>query len=204
VTDPASPGNLDVSPALRARLSALAEEGWQIWERFDIEVRQHEWHPFVAADYDSVLRALLALRSPGRRFLEWGSATGVITIMADLLGFEAFGIEVDPDLVRIARGLAARFDSRARFVVGSFLPLGYEWKPRSRDGRLGTIVRGAPAYAELGHPLEDFDLVFVFPWTGEEPMMHDVMRRHGSRTARLMLYGVSQGVEIYREGRREL
>ena len=93
-----------VDPELRARLQALLDEGWEIWDRFDNEVRQRHWHPFVAADYERVLQALLPLRAPGLRFLEWGSATGVITIMADLLGFEACGIELDPSLVRHARG----------------------------------------------------------------------------------------------------
>lgn len=185
---------------LRARLTALCDEGWDIWSRFDTEVRGHEWHPFVAADYESVLHALLALRAPRLRFLEWGSAVGVITIMADLLGYEACGIELDADLVRTARDLASRYESHARFAVGSFLPEGYEWKPRSGDGRLGTIGRGPAGYAELGHPLADFDVVFAFPWTGEEPLMHDLMRRHGGRQARLLLYGVSAGVEIFRGG----
>jgi hypothetical protein len=199
----ARPQDLDDDPVLRTRLAALCDEGWEIWSRFDTDVRSHEWHPFVAADYERVLQTLLALRAPGLRFLEWGSAPGVITIMADLLGFEAYGIELDSSLVRVARSLAARFQSRARFAVGSFLPGGYEWKPRSGDGRLGTIGEGVPGYAELGHPLEDFDIVFAFPWTGEEPMMQDVMRRYGGRGARLLLYGVTNGVEAYRDGRRQ-
>jgi hypothetical protein len=189
--------------ALRARLTALCDEGWEIWSRFDSEVRQRSWHSFVPADYDRVLQTLLALRAPGLRFLEWGSAQGVITIMADLLGFEACGIEIDAALVGTARDLAASYQSRARFAVGSFLPEGYTWKPRSGDGRLGTIGQGIAGYAELGHPLEDFDVVFAYPWTGEEPMMHDVMRRYGNRRATLLIYGVSEGTEIYREGRRE-
>jgi hypothetical protein len=190
-------------PRLRARLAALFDEGWEIWQRFDIEVRQDTWHPFVPSDYDRVLQALIGLRGPGRRFLEWGSACGVITIMADLLGFESCGIELDPALVRVARDLAVRYESGARFAVGSFLPAGYAWKPRTGDGRLGTIGEGSAAYAELGRPLEDFDVVFGFPWTGEEPLMLDVMRCHGRRDARLLLYGVADGVEIYRDGRRE-
>jgi len=200
---PAEPQAPEVDPRLRARLTALCDEGWEIWCRFDVEVRQRAWHPFVAADYEAVLRMLLTLRAPGLRFLEWGSAPGVITIMADLLGFEAYGIELDPALVRVARDLAVRYESRARFAAGSFLPGGYEWKPRSGDGRLGTIGQGIPGYAELGHPLEDFDLVFAFPWTGEEPMMHDIMRRYGGRAARLLLYGVADGMQIHRDGRRE-
>jgi len=193
----------EANPRLRARLAELCDEGWEIWCRFDAEVRGRGWHPFVAADYGAVLETLLTLRAPGLRFLEWGSAPGVITIMADLLGFEAYGIELDADLVRMARDLAARYDSRARFATGSFLPGGYEWKPRSGDGRLGTIGHGPPGYAELGHPLEDFDLVFAFPWSGEEPMMHDVMRRYGGRHARLLLYGASEGMQIFRAGRPE-
>jgi hypothetical protein len=194
---------LETDPVLRARITALCDEGWEIWSRFDTEVRQHGWHPFVAADYERVLETLLTMRSPGRRFLEWGSAHGVITIMADLLGFEAYGIELDADLVRTARELAAKYESRARFAAGSFLPAGYEWKPRSGDARLGTIGQGTAGYAELGHPLEDFDVVFAFPWTGEEPLMHDVMRCYGGREARLLLYGVTDGMEVYRGGRRE-
>ena len=45
--------------ALRDRLAALCTEGWKIFERFSIEVREREFHPFVAADYDAVLEALL-------------------------------------------------------------------------------------------------------------------------------------------------
>ena len=37
--------------ALRARLAALCAEGWNIWEKFDSDVRDHEFHPFVAVTY---------------------------------------------------------------------------------------------------------------------------------------------------------
>lgn len=181
-----------LDPALRSRLAALMEEGRDFWHRFDHEVRQDSWHPFVPADYDAVLETLLPLRAPGLRFLEWGSATGVITIMADLLGFEAYGIELDPALVETARELAARHGSAARFEAGSFLPTGYRWRPPTGDGRIGTIGVGASAYPAVGHPLEDFDLVFAYPWGGEEGMMRDLMRSYGGRGARLLLHGVEE------------
>lgn len=187
---------------LRARLTSLREEGRAIWNRFDSDVRQLRFHPFIPSDYERVLRALLALRGPGLRFLEWGSATGVVTIMADLLGFEAYGIELDPDLVDIARGLAERSDSDARFAVGSFLPDGYEWMSDTGDARLGTIGRGASGYPELGRCLEDFDLVFAFPWDGEMPIMHDLMRRRGGSGASFLLNHATEGIQVYRRGRR--
>lgn len=186
-----------VDAALGARLTSLCDEGWEIWSRFDTEVREHHWHPFVAANYERVLQTLLKLRRPGLRFLEWGSATGVITIMADLLGFEAYGIELDPELVGIARGLAERFDSQARFAAGSFLPAGYQWKPRDGDGRIGTIGNGASGYLQLRHPLDDFDVVYAYPWPGEEPMMQDLMRCYGDRGARLVLHGGTEGIRVY-------
>ena len=135
----------DLDPELGARIDALCEEGREFWHRFDLEVRQDDFHPFVAADYDAVLAALMPLRKPGQRFLEWGSAAGIITIMADLLGFDAFGIELDSTLVDVGRELAVRFDSNARFAAGSFIPMGWKWGRSDGDGRHGTIGGGPPA-----------------------------------------------------------
>jgi len=184
---PAEPGE-----GLRRRLESLYAEGRQVSQNFNAEVRSKAWHPFVAANYESVERRLLTLRRPGLRFLEWGSATGVITIMADLLGFDACGIELDPELVAIARDLADRFGSGARFAAGSFFPAGYTWTSSTGDARLGTIGEGVSGYSELGTSLDAFDVVFAYPWSGEEPIMHDVMARHGGRQASLLLHGTEK------------
>ena len=181
---------------MRDRIYALIDEGWEIWAKFDGDVRAKTWHPFVAADYERVLEALLSQRAPGLRFLEWGSATGVVTIVADLLGYEAYGIELDSRLVDIARTLAKKYDSQARFAIGSFLPAGYQWRPSHGDARLGTIGHGPSGYPELGHPLDDFDIVYGYPWSGEEPIMRDLMRQYGREGARLLLHGDTD-VRIY-------
>jgi hypothetical protein len=157
----------------------------------------------VAADYEEVQSALRSVFAPGRRFLEWGSATGVITIMADLMGFDACGIELDPSLVHVARNLASRSGSGARFAVGSFIPMGWEWKPPGDDRRTGTIGHGPSGYLELGRPLSDFDVVYAFPWTGEEPMMLDLFRAHGHEDACLLLHSPEPRTRMYRRGRQE-
>ncbi|HYW08421.1 MAG TPA: hypothetical protein VE913_15790 [Longimicrobium sp.] len=193
----------EVDAALRARLAAVVDEGQEIWERFDLEVRQNAWHPFVAADYERVLQTLVEMRAPGLRFLEWGSATGIITIMADLLGYEAYGIELDGALVTTARGLAEKFGSGARFAEGSFIPTGYRWKARDGDHRLATIGDGASGYLELRHPLDDFDIVYAFPWNGEEPMMRDLMKAYGARDAVLLLNSATVGVRTFRHGKQQ-
>jgi len=191
----------DLDPDLLTRLKTLCHEGGEIWNRFDGQVRSESFHPFVAAEYEVVLEAFLPLRRPGRRFLEWGSATGVVTIMADLLGFDAYGIELDADLVEQARRLAATWGSGARFAAGSFLPTGYRFRGPRGDDRLGTIGEGVSGYLELGHPLDDFDVVYGFPWSGEESLMLDLMRCYGRSDAVLLLNGVDEGITTYRGGR---
>jgi len=187
--------------ALRSRLERLLDEGHEQWRRFDDEVRSAAWHPFVPADYDKVLATLLGIRGEGRTFLEWGSGNGVITIMADLLGWEAYGIELDPDLVDTARLLAGRFESGARFAHGSFLPTGYTYRDPTGDHRTGTIGAGPSGYLELGLPLESFDLVYGYPWSGEDAVMIDVMKKYGGENTRFLMHG-STGIEIRPTGRR--
>lgn len=196
------PLSTTLEPDLQARIDSVCEEGRAYWHRFDAEVRQVSWHPFVPADYDCVRAALEPLRVPGRRFLEWGSATGVITIIADLMGFDACGIELDSSLVHVARNLAARSGSGARFAAGSFIPMGWEWRPRSADARTGTISQGPSGYLELGRSMSDFDIVFGYPWSGEEPLMLDLFRAHGHHDALLMLHSSQGGVQVHRRGSR--
>jgi hypothetical protein len=123
--------------------------------------------------------------------------------MADLLGFEACGIELDPALVTVSRDLAKRSGSNAHFVSGSFIPMGWEFRPADGDGRLGTIGQGRSGYLELGKALSDFDVVYAYPWGGEETMMLDLMRSHGASDARLVLHSTDYGVRVYRDGRPE-
>ena len=52
----------------------------------------------------------------------------------------------------------------------------------------------------MGVPQDDFDVVYGYPWGGEEPMMLDLMRAYGSRDARLLILGGNEMRE-YRNGR---
>ena len=182
MTSSAIPGTL------REKLDALYEDGYEHFQRFDLEVRRRSFHPFVPADFPDVERIIAPLAQPGRRFLEWGSGMGVITIMADLLGFDACGIELDGALVDTARELAKRYDSKARFAAASFFPEGYRYRDPDGGDRTGTLGTGPSGYLALGRPLEDFDVVFGYPWHGEEPVMRDVFKQYGSPDATLIIY----------------
>lgn len=191
----------ELDPSLRVRLLDLCHEGWEIWDRFSRSRDPDEFHPFIAAEYEVVLDALIPFRGEGLTFLEWGSATGVITILADFLGFQAYGIELDGELVAVARELATRHGSNATFAHGSFIPQGYRWRPRDGDCRMGTVGQGPSGYLELGRHLDEFDVVFAFPWGGEEPLMLDLMSAYGREDGLLLLNTVNQGVQAYRRGK---
>lgn len=185
-----------IPPDLEARLEALFAEGRAIFDRFERDVRSVEFHPFKPAKYAVVVECLQAFAGEGRTFLEWGSAAGVIAIAADLLGFDAYGIEIDAALVEVARDLARRHESSAKFAAGSLLPEGYEWRSPTGDPRLGTIEEGESGYALLGMELADFDLVYGYPWAGEDGMMRDIMERHGGAGARLLLNRGAGGIDV--------
>lgn len=192
---PAAPSG---ETALFGRLRELCEEGLAISARIGGST-EHRWSSFVPAEYDTVLAGLLRIRGSGGRFLELGSAVGVIAIMADLLGFEACGIEISPELVGEARGLARRYGSSALFAVGSFLPADYRWESESGDTRMGTVALGKPAYAELQSDLADFDWIYAYPWPGESEVLRDVVWRHGAPGAKLLLHGYGGGLELHRK-----
>jgi hypothetical protein len=190
--------------ALRARLAIVLEVGWAAYEEFTARVSDHAFHPFIAADYEQVVEALWPYRNTGKRFLEWGSATGVIAIIADVLGLEAYGIELDSSLVNTSRELATRLGSGAQFVQGSFIPDGYRWRPRDGDDRTGTLGSGRSGYLQLGRPLDDFDIVFGYPWDGEVTMMLDIMQQYGRRDALLLVHSASDPMMTWRGGTRVL
>jgi hypothetical protein len=187
--------------ALHQQLDRLCARGWALFDEFDRRVRDRAFHPFVAADYETVRGALASCAPRSGRFLEWGSATGVITIMADLLGFDAVGIELDGALVRSARLLADEFGSRAQFIEGSFLPAGYRWPSAVANPVSSTTGDGPSGYLRLGQSLDDFDVVFGYPWGGEAPMMLDLMRQYGRSDALLLLHDTTAGVRAYRSGK---
>src|SRR5262245_51626456 len=88
--------------------------------------RSHRAGGFVPSDFNAAYAGLVALEArgllAGRWFCEWGSGFGVVSCLAAMLGFEAWGIEAEEDLVEEARQLADDFGVPAEFVHGSFLP----------------------------------------------------------------------------------
>jgi len=79
---------------------------------------------FVPCNYELACRALDAL--PRGRFCEWGSGFGIVTGLAEILGFEAYGIEIDTGLARASRHLLSDLGLSSPIEIGDYLTTRYE------------------------------------------------------------------------------
>lgn len=178
-----------------SRLEETLRLGAEAWRDFCAE-RAGEFHRVIPADHALAIDVLNDLRDTNNTFLELGSATGVITILADLLGFEAYGIEIEPSLVETAERLAEEVGSGAHFVEGSFVPPSYRDEVDLLESDYLTPTEGLDAYGEMGLEIADFDLVYAYPWPGEEDWLVEMVRRFGGPRTTLMIYTVRDGFEV--------
>jgi len=188
-------------PANVARLIADAQQRIAALE----EASRASIPAFVPSDFELVYRGLAAIQAgnlaTGRRLLEWGSGIGVVTCLAASVGFEAAGIEIEPSLVRIAEELAGTHHLATQFACGSFVPEGEE--PRIDFGRdVNWLSTGGPnGYEELELEPDDFDIVFAYPWPGEEQVIFDLFVESAATGALLLTYHGLEGLRLQRKMR---
>jgi hypothetical protein len=140
------------------------------------------------AAYDILQHLALQAETAGTLFCEWGSGFGVVTCLAALLEFDAYGIEVDSTLVHASRRLAADFELPVEFVQGSFIPAGDRMLMRATDSFAWLTTTEAPAHEELGLATEDFGVIFAYPWPDEERAIGRLFERHAGAGALLVTY----------------
>lgn len=163
---------------------------------------------FVPSDFVTVYHALRAITeanlAPGISFCEWGSGFGVVASLAAMLGLDACGMEIDRGLVDASRSLAENFGLPVDFVHGSFIPSGAEvyaeeaYAENDADLFLLDTVAG-DAYDELGLDPDDFDVVFAYPWPGEENLITDLFEKYAAEEALLLVYNQFDSVRLQRK-----
>ena len=173
-------------------LDELVHAGTTSWEAFRKSLGG-AFHTFLPADYRGAHDQLARLRPRADSFVELGSGVGVHTIIASLLGYDAYGIEIEADLVEEAERLGARFGARPTFVEGSFVSPEYREDVELLPSDFLTEADGADAWDELGMTLADFDVVYVYPWPGEEDWLEEMVRRFATPGTLLLMYASGEG-----------
>lgn len=165
----------------------------RIWE----QRQQHrEYFSYASADYIQVYQSLQKLQGKAHSMLEFGSGLGVVTLMASHLGFKSFGIECQPELVDLSREFAAAMNSTAEFACGSFIPDGYRWNPSDGDESVRTEIDLPDAYGELDMQLDEFDLIYAYPWPTEHGLYDNVLRQFARSGALYLSYDAREGMNL--------
>lgn len=202
-----TPVDLEPLPALPERLRRVVEEADRAADAFIERTASNPVPGFVPSDFALTARALMAIKerslAPGPSLCEWGSGVGGVVAAASILGFDAVGIEIDEGLVESARALAETVGApRARFVLGSFVPDGADTHVESTDEIVWLVSGGADAHAEMGVGIDDFDVVFAYPWPGEESVIVNLFEAHAAAGALLVTYNGVEGMRAVRKARQ--
>lgn len=158
---------------------------------------------FVPCDFHLLDQALTWIEQnnllTGRRFCEFGSGFGVVTLLASQHGMEAVGIEIESNLAEQASNLADDLNLSARFYCGSFIPRNVDGIVElSRDVEHVQTHEGE-VYEEIGLAMDDFDLFFAFPWPGENSFFEGVFESGAANNAMLLSYDGINGMQLVRK-----
>jgi hypothetical protein len=110
-----------------------------------------------------------------------------------MLEFDACGIEIDRPLYDNSVSLAEDFGLPANFVLGSFVPPGGEALAEEvytdNGGEFFWLETNADdAYDVLGLDPDDFDVIFAYPWPGEERVIERLFDHFAAAGALLLTY----------------
>ncbi len=174
------------------------------------EFMKHRPKPLVGffpSCFETVYRALTEIANgrlvPGNTFCEWGSGFGVTASMAAMLGFDSYGIEIDPELCDVSRALAKQHGLSVRFICGSFIPAGsdklIDRAYTNHDGDMMLNPHSDGTYDEMGMDVSDFDLIFAYPWPKDAKLTGSLFNKFASSDALLLTYNGLESMRLQRK-----
>ena len=195
------PSSVNTRP-VPAEISEQLRAAQRRIETFQDRWDQPQMEQFVAADYELVYQSLdwlLETQFPiGQRVLEFGCGFAVVTAMAAAMGLDAIGIEAEAVLLDHGRKTLSDWGVQAELVLGNFLPPGSE--PLAEDPTFPSLGHRTPCgYQTLGLDLDDFAIVYGYPWPGEEAFHQVVFQRHAAPGAYLLQFCGPNDVRLGRK-----
>lgn len=144
----------------------------------------------------------------GRVYCEWGSGYGVGTCLASLLGYEAYGIEIETELVNASRQLAEDLGIQISIIERDYMPEGFECYEGSGGAELllpenytfeRDDISNVACYEGMEHALDEVDVFFVYPWPGEQEFMLEFFQAVAADGALFLGYFGENELVVYRK-----
>jgi hypothetical protein len=194
-----------------ARLIATCSRGWERFFADHDDDQAPRFVPSVPERVFAVLEEVTTRRLPPTRvFCEWGSGFGTATCLAALLGYEAYGLEIDEELVRLSRAIARRLGIPVHILCTSLFPEGYE---AYAGGDGAAVVTPASVTAhhdtdEAREPLRydgmkiaiaDIGVFFAYPWPEERERMQELFEAVAREGAMLVVYHTDTDIRVFRK-----
>jgi hypothetical protein len=191
--------------------SFLAEAEKRIDHLFETE--QNKKIPrFIPSDPLAIYRAIdFVTRKDlplGRVFCEWGSGFGVATGLAAMLGYEAYGIEIEASLAAASESLAQHQGIEFTILNTSYIPEGFESYAALGGEELvlpenfsdhGDGFDQVPIYEGMPYSTDEIDLFFVYPWPGEQEFMQQLFEAVATEGAILLTYLEDGEVSVHQK-----
>ena len=191
-----------VHAALPEEVEALIADANERIARFMHDRRDDPIAAFIPSDFPLVYRTLETIRddrlAPGDRFCEWGSGFGVVAALAAQLGYESHAIEIEGDLVDEAMALSEEHELDVEHLHGSFIPRTAQRVVEDDDALTALTPGGPDALEAIGLAMDDFDVVFAFPWPGEQHVFERLFDAVAADGALLVTFHGVDGMIVQR------
>ena len=186
--------------AIPSPVANTIADAWETIQGFQVRTRKQPVKGFHPSDFEDAYQWLFNLRSrfPANarpRFCEWGSGFGVISYLAQCLGYNVTAIESDPELFQAAQHWQGQVGATFTHLNGSFIPPGFldQYHPpsdspkNSQQGQTLWLDLDTHSVFEPDNPAaSEFDLVYAYPWPGEEEFIFELFD-YASKPGALLL-----------------
>jgi hypothetical protein len=124
------------------------------------------------------------------------------------MGYQAYGLEIEEDLVVLARVLARDMKIEVENLCTSYFPEGFGSYPAQGGAELmvpeaasrwENAAVAVPAYEGMDLEVDEIDLFYVYPWPGEQEMMHQLFDAVAGDGAVLIAYYGDKDISAYRK-----
>ena len=177
----------------------LKEANHRIDELFETE-KNHKVPRFIPCNDELLYHWLSAIKDSDlcldKVYCEWGSGYGVGTCLASLLGYESYGIEIEPSLIEASRKLAEDSNISVTIIEHDYMPEGFECyegsggaeliRPENYTYQERSELR--PGYEGMDADLDEVDIFFIYPWPGEQEFVLEFFQAVAADGALCLIY----------------